>query len=247
MRQPVSDGICEAHLKFACHRIGGMLIWQRDGEDHRNLLEHLLPDPDHLLAAGEQLPGRGRGCTTARVTIAGTDYLLKRFAYRSVWYGFRHIFKRSRALKVFFNQNQAHEAGVSVPQPFLCLEERSWRFLRRGYVLDRYLQKSRPLDQCWDELTEPEQGDILLQAAENYGRLHQAGILHGDSNWRNLLVTQTEAGPKIWLIDFDNSWRATSLSRSRRQRDIGHFVRDMRWRKMSEGRITDFLARLAIN
>ena len=133
-----------------------------------------------------------------------------------------------------------------MPQPLLCLEERSWRFLRRSYVLDHYLQESRPLDQCWDELTETEQGDILVQAAENYGRLHQAGILHGDSNWRNLLITQTEAGPKIWLIDFDNSWRAASLSRNRRQKDVGHFVRDMRWRKLPEAQITGFLARLAL-
>jgi len=246
MRRLVSDGVCEDVLKFACLRVGGMLIWQRAGEDHRGLLDHLLSDPDRLLDAGERLPGRGRGCTTARVTVAGSDFLLKRFAYRNVWYGLRHIFKRSRAFKVFVNQNLAYAAGVSVPRPFLCLEERCWRFLRRGYVLDSYLHESRQLDQCWDELTESDQNEILRQSADNYCRLHQAGILHGDSNWRNLLVVRTEAGPKVWMIDFDNSRRLPVLSRRLRQRDINHFVRDMRWRCMPEEQVESFVARLKI-
>ena len=221
-----------------------MLVWQRAGDDHDGLLAQLLPDPDRLLEAGERLPGRGRGCTTARVTIAGSDYLLKRFAYRNVWYGLRHIFKRSRALKVFVNQNLAHEAGVCVPRPLLCLEERRFRFLRRAYVLDSYLQESRPLDRCWDELSMGEQSAVLQLSVECYHRLHETGILHGDSNWRNLLVTQTEVGPKVWLIDFDNSRRLPALSKGLRQRDVGHFLRDMRWRHMPEEQIESFLARL---
>jgi len=221
-------------LNLCCHRLGGMLVSQRAGDDHGVLLAQLLPDPDRLLEAGERLPGRGRGCTTARVNIAGTDYLLKRFAYRNVWYGLRHIFKRSRALKVFVNQNLAHEAGVCVPRPLLCLEERRFRFLRRAYVLDSYLHESRPLDQCWGELTGAAQGAVLQLSAESFRKLHQAGILHGDSNWRNLLITHTDTGPKVWLIDFDNSRRLPVLSKGSRQRDIGHFLRDMRWRHMSE-------------
>lgn len=234
-------------MNLSCHRVSGMLVWQRAGDDHGGVLAQLLPDPDRLLEAGERLPGRGRGCTTARVTVAGTDYLLKRFAYRNAWYGLRHIFKRSRALKVFVNQNLAHAAGVCVPRPLLCLEERRFRFLRRAYVLDSYLHESRPLDQCWDKLPGAAQSAVLQLSADNYRQLHRTGILHGDSNWRNLLITQTKTGPTVWLIDFDNSRRLPVLSKASRQRDIGHFLRDMRWRHMPEERIEDFLARLNID
>jgi tRNA A-37 threonylcarbamoyl transferase component Bud32 len=223
-----------------------MLVWQRAGEDQKELLAHLLPDPDRVLASGEPLPGRGRGCTTARVTIAGNDYLLKRFAYRSVWYGLRHMFKRSRALKVFVNQNLAHQAGVCVPRPLLCLEERCCRFLRRGYVLDRYLRESQPLDQCWDGLSAAHKDAVLRLAADSYRQLHQAGLLHGDSNWRNLLVTHS-AGPQIWLIDFDNSSRSARLPDRWRRRDVSHFLRDMHWRQLSGEAVDDFCSTVGIS
>lgn len=228
-------GDCENQLKPVCRRVDGMLVWQRPGEDHADLLASLLPDPDRLLASGEQLQGRGRGCTTARVTIGRDDYLLKRFEYRSVWYGLRHIFKRSRPLKVFVNQNLALAAGVSVPRPLLCLEERTWRFLRRGYVLDSYIIGSRSLEHCWDDLSSAVQLQVLQSAGESYRALHHAGITHGDSNWRNLLITDAEAGPRLWLIDFDNSRRPLVFSESCRQRDVSHFCRDIYQRQLPDG------------
>lgn len=222
-------------MKFDCRRFGRMLVWQKAGEDHGGLLEHLLPDPDKLLTSGELLPGRGRGCQTARITIAGRDYLLKRYAYRNIWYGFRHVFKRSRPLKVFVNQNLALAAGVSVPRPLLCMEERSWRFLHRSYVLDSYLNDSLQLDQYWDEFPPPQQTEILRLAAENFHLLHQAGIMHGDTNWRNLLVKHADDQLRLWLIDFDNSRRPLVFLESCRQRDVSHFCRDMNQRQLPEG------------
>lgn len=234
-------------MKFDCRRFGRMLVWQKAGEDHAGLLEHLLPDPDELLASGELLPGRGRGCQTARITIAGRVYLLKRYAYRNIWYGFRHVFKRSRPLKVFINQNLALAAGVSVPRPLLCLEERTWCLLRRSYVLDSYLHDSQQLDQCWGEASLSQQAEILRLAAENFRLLHQAGIMHGDTNWRNLLVSQAEGRPKVWLIDFDNSTRPRIFIKRRRQRDIGHFIRDMHYRQMTDESVALFCSAAGIS
>ena len=229
-------------MKLVGRRVNGMLVWQRTGENVPVSPEELRPDLDGLIAAGELLPGRGRGCTTARVTIAGNDYFLKKFAYRGLWYGFRHIFKRSRALKAFVNQSLAHEAGVCVPRPLLCLEVRRGRFLRDSYILDSYLPESRTLDVCWDDLPQSRRTEILEEAGRSYRLLHRAGILHGDSNWRNLLITGEKTGPCVWLIDFDNSRRLPLLLRSLRLKDVGHFVRDMRWRHMPEASVDSFCA-----
>ena len=233
-------GVCEDCLKLVGRRIGEMLLWQRDGEESSVSVEELLPDPDRLIAAGEILPGRGRGCTIARITLAGNDYVLKKFAYRGIWYGFRHVFKRSRALKVFVNQSLAHASGVVVPLPLLCLEERRGRFLRNCYLLDSYLPESRTLDACWDELSPPGRAEILAAAGRCYRLLHGAGILHGDSNWRNLLITCEKIGMQVWLIDFDNSRRPLFCPDRWRQRDLDHFVRDMRYRGMTDEAVDGF-------
>lgn len=200
-----------------------------------------LPDPDHRLKDATFLPGRGRNCVTAVVRLAGEAYLLKKYEYRGCWYGLRHVFKRSRALRVFVNQRSAWVAGVSTPEPLVCLEKRHWGMLKECYVICRFIPESQTLDACWDTLAPREKEDILAMCGVSLGTLHRCGLTHGDSNWRNVLVTQGVDGLVPWLIDFDGSRRPLLMPDKVFRKDIGHFLRDMRWRKLTDSFIQVFV------
>lgn len=229
-------------MKPRCYRNNDFLVYTEEAKEQHRLVEALLPDPDRLLEGAEVFPGRGRCCLTARIRIDDTDYVVKRYEYRGLWYGARHIFKRSRALRVFINQHIARQTGVDIPEPLLCLEERTARFLRRCYVLSRYIPQSRTLDELWDELSVDDRSCILSRCGEIYRKIHAVGIIHGDSNWRNILLTDDVREKRIYLIDFDNSRRPGLAGQRRCRKDIAHFLRDMKFRELSEASVHQFLS-----
>ncbi len=59
------------------------------------------------------------------------------------------------------------------------------------------------------------------------GGMHRSGLVHGDLNWRNILVRQTLSGLEIFLVDLDGCRFFKRISRAMAQRDMGHFFRDL--------------------
>lgn len=222
-------------------RYGSLLAFVDAQTSHGDFVAALLPDPDLALSRGEVLPGRGRGCTTAVVTLAGELFVLKKYAYRGGWYGFRHHFKRSRALCAFSSQRMAWHSGVSTPEPLLCLERWGINGLGDSYVLSAYIAGSQTLLEAWDGLPTQECRRLLVSCATNLGVLHRSGIVHGDSNWRNFLVTCGPPGTgPVWLVDFDGSYRPLHRRRERFARDLGHFFRDMYRRQLPAEDVSAF-------
>jgi tRNA A-37 threonylcarbamoyl transferase component Bud32 len=223
-------------------RFGSMQVFIDGHSGDRELVEALLPDPDTVLAKGRVLPGKGRRCVTAAVLLRGQRFLLKKYQYRGLWYGLRHLFKRSRALRVFAHQRQAWLAGVSTPEPLACLERRCRGLLRDCYVLCRYVADSRTLQECWNELTADERSSVLALCGRQLGALHRCGITHGDSNWTNILIVRSASdGIVPWLVDFDCSLRPTLGRRQKFDKDVWHFLRDMRRRNLPDDNQRIFL------
>lgn len=224
-----------------CFRAGPTRVITDSSADYASLARQLLPDPCRCLEGARVLPGRGRSCVTAVVHLEGVPYLLKKYEYRGRWYGLRHMFKRSRALRVFANQRTAWSAGVPTPEPLVCIEERRLGQLRHCYVLCRYIPESETLDGCWESLLPEERATVLEQCGRALGMLHGCGITHGDSNWRNILITRQGGGLNPCFIDFDGSVRPLLLRKKLFRKDIQHFLRDMRWRKLPEHDIKLFV------
>lgn len=224
-------------------KYGSLRVFTDGASERSSLIAALLPDPDLHLYLGVHLPGKGRSCVTATVILNGQTYLLKKYEYRNLWYGLRHLLKRSRALRVFRNQRHAWLSGISTPEPLACLEKRRFGLLMDCYVLYHYLPDSQTLKDCWEDLSNSERSSILKLCGEQLGLLHRCGITHGDSNWRNILVTRGEtAGIVPWLVDFDGSIRPMLMHKEKFHRDVEHFLRDMHWRKLPDEDVQKFLA-----
>lgn len=212
---------------FVVDRSHGFRMYRRRTAQAEELCAELLPDPDRFLEEGELLAGRGNSCRIARVEIAGNAYVLKRYDRRGWVYSFRHVFKRSRALRTWLVAWNLRVRGFSVAEPMICFEERNWRFLGRSYILSEHLEGRRTLTTFWATLTPPEKTQLVAQAAAMLGTLHRAACIHGDTNWDNLLVRRDEEGFAFALVDFDCARVLAKPNPRRARRDIGHFLRDL--------------------
>jgi tRNA A-37 threonylcarbamoyl transferase component Bud32 len=65
------------------------------------------------------------------------------------------------------------------------------------------------------------------------GEMHRRGILHGDLNWRNLLVRRADRDLEFYLVDLDGSRSRKKLGREEAIRDLAHFMRDLGRNKVS--------------
>ena len=58
--------------------------------------------------------------------------------------------------------------------------------------------------------------------------MHRCRIIHGDTNWRNVLVQNVAGKRTFYLVDLDGSRKVRDLKAARAERDINHFIRDLR-------------------
>lgn len=213
--------------KLTCRgRIGAFSALHRAGEAE-NELKQLLPDPDKVLSVGHLLGGRGNNCTSALVTLDRKQYVLKKYYYRGWYYGFRHIFRRSRAYRNWLAANTMRERGVQTPRPVLCLEERSCFFLKRSYILFEFLQGVKTLTNEWQVLEPGEREEFMTRLGSDLGYMHRAGCIHGDTNWDNILVDRRGHEPAFSWVDLDCSRIMRRLHPARASKDIKHVLRDL--------------------
>lgn len=188
-------------------------------------LAALLPDPDQLLSAGE-IYKPGTRTHAGRVTIGGEHRFLKRINYRGWRYGMSYLFRRSRAMHNWEIMWAFRCRRVPVADPILCLEERSFRFLKRSYILTDFARGMERLRVAWPHLTDAQRETLLIRLAGILGRMHRFGCLHGDLKWDNILVCPQ--GQRITLVDFDGSRIPCRPMVKRANKDIARFLKDLK-------------------
>jgi len=57
--------------------------------------------------------------------------------------------------------------------------------------------------------------------------MHRCGLLHGDLNWRNVLVREISRSLEVYFVDLDGCRDAGGVTRERAEKDMSHFFRDL--------------------
>lgn len=223
--------------RYVVERWNDFRVFRQRTADAERLTKALFPNPDRILESGEVLPGRGNSCCLAKVKIADTTYVLKRYNRRGWVYSLRHVIRRSRAQRTWLAAWNFLVRGFRVAEPLLCLEERSYRLLGRSYVLMEYLENTERLTTLWERLTPENKRSLVEQAASLFGRLHQSGCIHGDTNWDNILMRQDGSGFDFLLVDLDCTRIFSRVMAEKAERDIGHFLRDLDRLEPSHGEL----------
>jgi tRNA A-37 threonylcarbamoyl transferase component Bud32 len=226
---------------FRVGTFGRFVVRRRASEEAAALASALLPDPERLLAGGEKLPGRGSNCLTAKIRSGGRSYVLKRYTSQGWAYKLKHAFCRPRGSRVWGASWAILARGVSIPVPILCLEERKACFPGVSYLVFEYLPDSRTLTSFWPEAGEGRKKELLARLAISLGKLHRLRVLHGDTNWDNVLIR--EEGQLV-LIDLDCSRFSRRIGPKRKEKDIQHVFRDLCRFEKTPGELAAFFRRV---
>ncbi|ABA88518.1 kinase, putative [Syntrophotalea carbinolica DSM 2380] len=192
--------------------------------------EALLPDPERLFRLGEKVSsGRsGNPRDQVKVVVGSKPYFVKRYNCQGTYYRIKNIFRASRALRSIRAGQLLLSIGIPTPAPLVGLEERHLGLLGRSYLVCPFLEGCRSLRDLWPELDDSRRQYFLRVLGGMMGRMHRAHVIHGDSNWRNILIgNEHTSHPQIWLVDLDGVRRYRRLPAERAERDIGHFLRDL--------------------
>jgi hypothetical protein len=217
-------------------------VHRRDDEA-AEALTVLLRDPDHWLSSGESRSDRGSSCESAKVILAGRPYLLKRYDCRGILYRFKNAFRRSRALRSWIGAWGLLARGIAVAKPLVVMEERHGPLLGRSYILSEYLEEGQRMMDAWPHMAAPEKRRLLTQCAILLGRMNAMNMVHGDTNWNNILLFGPRSALQTALVDLDGCRPLRRLTHARALRDVDHFVRDMiRERNRADEFVECFLA-----
>lgn len=227
---------------FIAQRRKAYRIFRQANREAEAALLALLPDPDPLLRRGDACSDRGSGCTSAKVEINGRAYFLKRYDCRGIGYRLKNAVRRSRAMRVWLAAAGFGARGIPIPEPVLLIEERHGLLLGRSYILSSFHEGGERMMTLWPRLDPGSKDTLLVACAILLGRMHAMNLVHGDTNWNNILVSGPLTAPRLLLVDLDGSQTGKRVTRARALRDVQHFVRDLlRRRNRGQDRIELFL------
>lgn len=203
----------------------------------------LLSDPDHLFDSGQTIQSLWKNAATDKtvVKIGVTSYFLKRYNCLGWGYRLKNLFRHSRALKSWRIGWKFLEMGMPIPHPICCLEERRLRVLGRSYLLYELLEGASSLLDSWPDFSSEQKGQILKLLGTKIGKMHRFGLLHGDLNWRNILVRDRGCDAEVFFVDLDGSRWGRRLSRQMAEKDLSHFYRDLQRNDVNQDAIQLFV------
>jgi tRNA A-37 threonylcarbamoyl transferase component Bud32 len=228
----------------ACGRCGDFTVCHDSSEAYTEVVASLLPDPDRLFAAGQAIQSPWQSAATDKtvVRIGDRSYFFKRYNCLGGGYRLKNIFRRSRALKSWRAGWKFLAQGLPTPRPIACLEERRLRLLGRSYLLFEMLEGAHSLLDSWIGLSDQGRRDVLSLLGTEIGTMHRLGLLHGDLNWRNILVQKVSPSLEIYFVDLDGCSEVGRVTRERAEEDMSHFFRDLQRQQATEQERALFLA-----
>lgn len=133
---------------------------------------------------------------------------LKKFPPRSPIDWIKHLFRPSRAQRAFRAGLLLQQYGLATPPiaAFLCRKNGPW--IIQNILITQEIKQARPLHLALEvPCSLQEKRRLIAELGKTIGRMHSAGIAHGDLRGGNVLASQ-EAGKRIfYFIDNERTAR----------------------------------------
>lgn len=187
-----------------------------------------FPRPEELLAVPvDELEAQGelrevhtsRGARVFRSRDGRpVPFFWKEFRSRGGWDAFKSAWRRSRARRALDAGERLTAAGLAAPRPLALGEAGPLGSRHRAFLVTEAVTGLESLTQ-WAQpgrLTAAERRRLVAALGDAIGRLHRAGLVHGDLRPSNLLTDRD--GARIVLLDNERTRR--SLRRKERMRNL---------------------------
>lgn len=136
-------------------------------------------------------------CKKGRRILAGIDgrFFVKRFSHKTFFDSFRHLFKSSRPDRCLKAALKLEAAGIDTPKVFASLRKYKGLLPEFDYLITEDISQKAVFANKM-----PLTRQLIADLCKLLAALHKAGIIHGDTNLRNIYRTNTG----FWgVIDLD--------------------------------------------
>lgn len=153
-------------------------------------------------------------------------YYCKRFLMRGPMDSLKHLVRKSRAARAVSGAALFEHAGFSTPRVVCKIEERRAGLIRRSGLITEAVIEAPALNE-WirDEKLGATTGwrrrrRFLRELGSEVGRLHHAGIYHGDMRHGNVLCKAVDDSWQFTWLDLERSRGFRRLPLDRRVRNL---------------------------
>ncbi len=141
----------------------------------------------------------------------------KGYRYLGIFYSFKNLFRKSRAMKSWVAANSLLVRGIQTPAPLAIIEKKWGPFLRESFIITSWLRNASELNNFiriqLDTNSKTTKESFIQACARVLRRMHAAGVYHADLKSNNILVSgDAGTGWNFYFIDLDRVSFKNSLS-----------------------------------
>jgi len=144
----------------------------------------------------------------AELNGVGRVVYFKEFLSRSVWDSFKHIFRASRARRALEGSLMLNSRGFGVPAVIAMGESKRGPFVGGDFLVTLEVENSKQVYQFLGDnsgnLNSEEvrsKHKLLRDFGKTVGKMHAAGIFHGDLRVGNVLASFEKDGWEFFFLD----------------------------------------------
>ncbi len=144
----------------------------------------------------------------------------------------RNLFKKSRCMNSWEVATRMIKLGIPTPLPIAAGEKRKAGLLIRSFYISEFIEGAMNIydyflknkNRCRDLTSWKNR--IIKDISSLIGRMHKAGIAHGDLKRNNILVSENyEGGYNLFLIDIESASIQGEICESSRIKDLGRLYK----------------------
>jgi len=145
---------------------------------------------------------------TVRFDGIEKEVYFKQYLYRSVWDFIKHLVRASRARRAFKATLILEKNVFEAPVVVAMGERKSGFFDRENFLVTLEVENAKQIYQFIPDNSEnltkeqlQDKRELIRAFGRTVGRMHAAGIFHGDLKVGNVLARQERNGWRLFFID----------------------------------------------
>ncbi len=181
----------------------GGTTWRVRSDAANDLLPWLKQGVESLIPNAVVLKDRFyRAIYSLTIPDTQRQVILKHFRNRHFGDVIKRSFVDSTAMREWRNAYALAHAGLPTPLPLAVGHRKRGPFVVDSWLIVEMLPNVRTLhDLLASNLKLSDRKRLLQKSADLVRALHDAGFKHPDLHSRNILVTDADAEPHLWIID----------------------------------------------
>jgi hypothetical protein len=157
----------------------------------------------------------------------GDSFFYKEFHNRGMKDVLKNLFGLTRGKRAFRAGHSLLQHGFLTPEPVLYGVEKRFFSARKNFLITRAVSGDRTYQYLKHHYHLPLPGELLEEkrallsaAGREIGRLHKAGICHGDLRVGNIILNGRGASARFCFIDNERTTSSRTLSEKKRLKNL---------------------------